>query len=76
VLSFSDRWFPAKVTRLWLELHEFERLGFALDLLLQAGRFTGLETLSVRNWWRPEDDPHIRQTWVSDPVYMAVGFRA
>jgi SAM-dependent methyltransferase len=69
-VSFSNRWFPLKVTRLWQEMHEFERVGFVLDLMLKTGSFTALATKSVRNWWRPEHDPHINQTWISDPVYV------
>ena len=71
--GFSNRWFPPKVVRLWQELHEFERSGFVLDLLLQTNSFKDLESISIRNWWRPEDDPHTGQTWVSDPVYVVKG---
>jgi SAM-dependent methyltransferase len=75
-VSFSDRWFPPKVTRQWPDLHAFERMGFVLELFLRTTGFRDLETLSVRNWWRPEDDPHIRETWTSDPVYVVGGTRA
>lgn len=70
VVGLSDRWFPTKVTRLWPDLHEFERQGLVMDWLARTGAFEGMETVSVRNWWRPVDDPHIRQTWTSDPVYV------
>ncbi len=76
MVGFSNRWFPPKVVRLWQELHEFERSGFVLDLLLQTKSFRDLESISIRNWWRPADDPHIKQTWVSDPVYVVKGRRA
>jgi SAM-dependent methyltransferase len=69
----SNRWFPPKVTRLWQELHEFERMGFILDTMLSTGILTNLETVSIRNWWRPEDDPHTDKTWISDPVYVVSG---
>lgn len=74
-IAFSNRWFPAKVTALWPDLHEFERQGLVLDWLRAADGFTGCSTQSVRNWWRPEDDPHIRQTWISDPVYAVTARR-
>ncbi len=73
LVGFSSRWFPPKVTRLWQELHEFERVGFVLDLLLHTGAFKDLESLSIRNWYRPADDPHIQKTWISDPVYVVRG---
>ncbi len=74
-VGFSSRWFPAKVTRLWQEMHEFERVGFVLDLMLKTDMFSDLETTSIRNWWRPEDDPHIDQTLISDPVYVVSATR-
>jgi len=70
VIGLSDRWFPTKVTRLWPDLHEFERTGLAMDWLADTGAFEDMQTVSVRNWWRPTDDPHIRQTWTSDPVHV------
>ncbi|RQD56871.1 MAG: class I SAM-dependent methyltransferase [Desulfonatronovibrio sp. MSAO_Bac4] len=70
IVGFSNRWFPAKVTELWQELHEFERIGFVLDLFLKTDSFENLSTTSIRNWWRPENDAHINQTWISDPVYI------
>ena len=69
----SSRWFPPKVTRLWQELHEFERMGFILDTMLKTDTFSNLETASIRNWWRPEHDPHTDRTWISDPVYVVSG---
>jgi SAM-dependent methyltransferase len=74
-LTFSNRWFPPKVIRLWQDLHEFERLGLVLEYFLACGDFERLETLSVRGFERPEDDPHIQQTIHSDPVYAVWGYR-
>lgn len=74
LVSFSNRWFPEKVVALWTQLHEFERQGLVLDCLLEAG-FTDLETLSIRNHWRPEDDPHYAETWDADPVYLVGGVK-
>ena len=70
ILSFSNRWFPPKVTRLWTNLHEFERLGLIVELLLRDQGFSGLETVAVRNWWRPVEDKYYGQLWSSDPVYV------
>jgi SAM-dependent methyltransferase len=74
-VGFSDRWFPQKVTALWPDLHPFERLGLVLDLFAGTLAFTSLATRSARTWWRPADDPHIRQPWTSDPVFVVSGMR-
>lgn len=76
LLAVSDRWFPPKATRLWKELHTFERLGFMLDLMMSTQELGHLETLSIRNWWRPEDDPHTGQTWISDPIFLTSGVKS
>jgi SAM-dependent methyltransferase len=75
VLTFSNRWFPAKAIRVWSELHEFERVGMVTQWLQRAG-FGGLRTFSSRGWPRPEDDTHYQQTAVSDPVYAVWGFKS
>ncbi len=72
-ISFSNRWFPPKVTRLWTELHEFERMGLVLEHFLRSGAFQDLETVSIRNWWRPWDDRWASQLAASDPVYYVKG---
>jgi SAM-dependent methyltransferase len=73
MFGFSNRWFPPKVTRLWLELHDFERMGLVLDYLLENGTFSELCTFSARNWPRPEDDRHAGEVAASDPVFVAAG---
>ena len=73
VVAFSNRWFPAKVISLWQELHEFERMRFVTDLMLKTGSLEEIETVSIRNWRRPGDDPHFGRTPISDPVYLVSG---
>ncbi|MDD5393177.1 MAG: methyltransferase domain-containing protein [Thiothrix sp.] len=73
IMTFSTRWFPSKVISLWTEMHPFERQGLVLDYFLQTGRFTGLHTESIRGLLRPENDPHYRETAVSDPVFAVWG---
>ncbi|KPK28708.1 MAG: hypothetical protein AMJ61_01350 [Desulfobacterales bacterium SG8_35_2] len=73
LISFSNRWFPPKVTRLWLEIHDFERMGLVLDFLLDNGLFTKLQTFSARNWPRPADDRHAGEIASSDPVFVVAG---
>jgi SAM-dependent methyltransferase len=75
VVSFSNRWFPPKVTKIWQECHEFERLGLVLEYFLQAGGFTALETWSLRGLPRPADDKHADRLSLSDPVYAVWGER-
>ncbi|MGE4299052.1 MAG: methyltransferase domain-containing protein [Desulfovibrionaceae bacterium] len=73
VVAFSDRWFPGKSIRLWLDLHAFERMGFVLDLMRRAGVFGGLHTWSERGLPRPVDDPHFPAMRLSDPLFAVWG---
>ncbi|MCK9239686.1 methyltransferase domain-containing protein [Desulfocurvus sp.] len=73
-VSFSNRWFPEKVTALWAELHDFERMGLVLEHMRAAG-FGRCRTVSFRNWPRPQDDPHIAQVLESDPLFVVTGTR-
>jgi FKBP-type peptidyl-prolyl cis-trans isomerase 2 len=73
--AFSNRWFPPKVTRLWAEMHEFERLGLVAEYFHATGGFRDMVTLSRRGLPRPSDDPH-QELWLSDPVYMVWGHKA
>jgi hypothetical protein len=70
MISFSNRWFPEKVTRIWQMLHEFERVGYVMKYM--AEEFTDIRTFSYRNWPRPHDDPHYMQLQTSDPLYAVV----
>ena len=72
VLTFSDRWFPSKAIRLWSQLHPFERLGWALGLLREAG-FTALHSETLRGLARPADDKYIDQRAHADPLFAAWG---
>lgn len=71
LISFSNRWFPEKVTRIWQLLHEFERPGYVLEIM--RTRFHELTTTTFRNWPRPLDDPHYFEKKVSDPLYLVTG---
>jgi len=68
-LTFSDRWFPPKVTRLWTELHDFERMGLVADYFAEAGGFADIETYSLRGLPRPAGDKYAAQTPHADPVF-------
>lgn len=71
LISFSDRWFPEKVTRIWQKLHAFERLRYVLEFL--RADFSCLATITFRNWPRPADDPHYPETQLSDPLFLVTG---
>ncbi|SMP38963.1 Methyltransferase domain-containing protein [Desulfonatronum zhilinae] len=73
LVGISSRWFPTKAVRMWMDLHEFERIGLVLEYFQTVPALTDLRTVSIRNWWRPEDDPHIDQTLTSDPVCVVMG---
>ena len=75
VVTFSDRWFPAKAIRIWKELHPFERMGLVLELFHQTGRFAALETFSSRGWPRPANDKYADRMTVADPVFGVWGRR-
>ena len=76
VLTFSDRWFPPKVVRIWTELHPFERMGLVLEYFRRAGAFTDLNTESARGWPRPDDDKYAHMLAHADPLYAVWGRRA
>jgi SAM-dependent methyltransferase len=73
VTVFSNRWFPGKEILPWPELHPFERLGLVLDCYRKAGGYGDLCTETVRGYLRPDDDPHIRESIYSDPVFAVWG---
>jgi SAM-dependent methyltransferase len=69
VVSFSNRWFPPKVIKVWQETHEFERLGLVIEYFHEAGGYGNLETWSLRGLPRPADDKYARQMPLSDPIF-------
>ncbi|MEF8794530.1 class I SAM-dependent methyltransferase [Thiohalorhabdus sp.] len=73
VIVCSDRWFPPKVTRLWTELHPFERVGLVAYWMRESGWFTDIATESIRGDSRPADDPHWGQRSEADPVFAVWG---
>jgi SAM-dependent methyltransferase len=75
ILSFSNRWFPPKVIRVWPELHEFERMGMVLEYFLKSGKYRNLETYSMRGLPRPQNDKYFGQIAYADPVYAVWGQR-
>lgn len=73
IVTFSNRWFPPKAIRLWTELHEFERVGLVLEYFLKSGKYSAVETVSLRGLPRPADDTYSNQYPCSDPLYAVWG---
>jgi len=74
LVTFSNRWFPPKVIKIWSELHEFERMGLVLEFFLKSGKYKALQTYSIRGLPRPQDDAYYSQIPFSDPVYAVWGY--
>jgi len=73
IVTFSNRWFPPKVVKIWTELHEFERMGLVLEYFRNTRLFTNLQTYSVRGLVRPRHDKYFGQLPFADPVYAVWG---
>ena len=73
IVTFSNRWFPPKVVRIWRELHDFERMRLVLEYFLNTEKFTALETLSTRGYPRPIYDKYFPELQLADPVYAVWG---
>jgi SAM-dependent methyltransferase len=73
IVTFSNRWFPSKVIRIWEELHEYERMGLVLEYFQKNGKFKDLETYSVRGLPRPSNDKYYPEKRYSDSIYAVWG---
>lgn len=73
IVTFSNRWFPPKVIKIWTELHDFERMGIVLEYFLQTGLYKNLKTYSMRGLPRNIDDKYYLKIPYSDPVYAVWG---
>jgi methyltransferase family protein len=73
VVTFSNRWFPPKVVRIWEQIHEFERVGLVMEYFVRSGAFDNLGTYSMRGLPRPRDDKYADELPLSDPVYAVWG---
>jgi SAM-dependent methyltransferase len=73
--SFSNRYFPPKVIKVWVDLHEFERMGFVLELLARTEGLGEFRTYSLRGFPRPVDDRWSIACTLSDPLYVVYGKR-
>ncbi len=76
VVTFSNRWFPPKVIRIWEQIHEFERVGLVMEYFLRSNAFNNLDTYSMRGLPRPRNDKYAGELALSDPVYAVWGQRS
>ena len=76
VVTFSNRWFESKTIALWIELHEFERMGLVLEYFRHNQLFEDLHSYSFRGLARPANDKYYGQLPYSDPVYAVWGRRS
>lgn len=75
IVSFSDLFFSQKATRLWHDLHAFERPGIVLEYFRQSG-FEQMDYQSIRGLIRHDDDPFKNKTVHSCPMFMLSGKKA
>jgi len=76
LIGFTNHFETTRAINGWIDLHEFERLGLALEYLRVANLFREPGTVSIRNDWRDKDDPSFLETrGISDPVYVAYGHK-
>jgi hypothetical protein len=72
IITFSNRYFPPKTTRFWIELHPAERPGWVLQLLQKAG-FSDLHCHVERGLRRSQDDRYAGQVEEMDPLFAVWG---
>ena len=73
IVTFSNRWFPPKVIKVWEELHEFERMGLVIEYFIRSGSFANLQTYSIRGLPRPHTDKYYPKLRFSDPIFAVWG---
>jgi len=73
IVTFSNRWFPPKVVRIWQEIHEFERMGLVTEYFLKSGKYENIHTISTRGLKRPVQDKYYAENLIADPMYCVYG---
>jgi SAM-dependent methyltransferase len=73
MVTFSNRWFPEKVTRIWEDLHDFERMGLVTEYFRQSGAYDSISTISMRGYPRPCEDRYFPRLRWSDPIFAVSG---
>ena len=73
IVTFSNRWFPPKVVKIWQDIHEFERMGLVLEYFIRSEGFMDFQTYSVRGMPRPKEDKYFPDLQFSDPIFAVWG---
>jgi len=76
LVTFSNRWFPPKVVRVWEEAKEEERLGLVEEYMRSAGGFEESRFFISMGLPRPESDRFYALGVPSDPVFAVFAERA
>lgn len=69
LVVFSNRFFPAKVVKMWREGSELERQILVEDYFRSAAAFDSLEVFVSRGRPRPEGDKYAQTGLPSDPIW-------
>ena len=69
LVIFSNRYFQAKVVKIWRHLSEEERIGFVQRLFEDSEQFEEPQYFVSRGMPRPRDDKYAQLGIPSDPVY-------
>jgi SAM-dependent methyltransferase len=75
LVTFSNRMFEAKVTKIWRESSEDERVMMVEDFFDRSGLFTKPEIFVSKNRPRPADDKYAHLGLPGDPVYAVFAER-
>lgn len=68
LIFFSNRWFEPKVTRIWRNASESERICLVEQWLADSGLFDEANTFVQKGLERPKDDKYAHTGLPSDPV--------
>jgi SAM-dependent methyltransferase len=75
LVVFSNRMFPEKAVKVWLESSEDERVLLVEEFFAGSGLFEPAETFLSRGKPRPKDDKYADSGLPSDPVYAVYAER-
>ena len=76
LVIFSNRYFPPKVTRIWQESNEIERVCLVEEWFKAAGLFGPVRSFVSKGLPRPADDKYADSEPTSDPIYAVFAERA
>jgi SAM-dependent methyltransferase len=75
LVTFSNRFFPPKVVKIWRESSEIDRLQMVQSFFAESGGFGDPEILVSKGRPRPPEDAYADRGLPSDPVYAVYADR-